>query len=297
MYESWVEMKAITDADPTLDFEYLVQGEMPGEEAQIAAVRRNRFQMAGLSWLGMSTLISELNVTFSPFLFESLEEAHFVYDNFLFEPMSELFEEKGLVLISYAEAGWTVLFGNQPLLRPEDVKGRKFRTSPNPAYRFFLEAVGADRIALSYDGIVSGMQTGLIEGGLTSEIFYFFAILDAAPHVTFARLAYNGGGVFANREWLESLTPAQRNIVLTGYPDGPAIRALQIKWFENVVAGASARGIHIHRASETEREAWRAATKDVPAKIIADAGGRSQELYDTILRGKVAFAAQAQRAN
>ncbi len=292
MYESWMDMKEVTDADPAFEFEYLIQGEMPGEEAQAGAVRRNRFQMGGLSWIGLSSMIPELSVTMAPFLFDSLEEAYFVHDNYLFEPIGELFEEKGLVLIKFTGAGWSVMFGDRPFLRPADLAGLKFRTSPNPAHRLFLEAAGADRISLSYADVVSGLQTGLIDGGLTSDGFYFFGILDAAPHVTFARLAYNGAAIFANREWFDSLAPKQRRVIASAYPSSPKFRELQNNWLKKLEDEATAKGIRIHRANAAERALWRTMTEDVPAKIIEDVGGRSRDLYEVILQGKAAYAAR-----
>ncbi len=44
-------------------------------------------------------------------------------------------------------------------------------------------------------------------------------------------------------------------------------------------------------ANDAQRAAWKRVTENVVDQIIADAGGRSREVYEAILAGKAAFAA------
>ena len=56
------------------------------------------------------------------------------------------------------------------------------------------------------------------------------------------------------------------------------------------MAKAAAHGATMHELSPEARARWVAATLPVHRRLIDAAGGRSQELYDLVMRGKKAFA-------
>ena len=52
-----------------------------------------------------------------------------------------------------------------PVLKPDDLKGVRYRVSASLSSRYFAEAIGADLIPMGYGEIVQSLQTDLITAG------------------------------------------------------------------------------------------------------------------------------------
>lgn len=79
------------------------------------------------------------------------------------------------------------------------------------------------------------------------------------------------------------LEGAMRSGVMRG-PDGSVVRELRT---------AQGEPIAVHDLDPAQQAAWQRATANVVDQLIYEAGGRSREVYEAILAGKAAFAAQA----
>ena len=284
--------KAKIDAAPNVEMEYFIRGEVGTEETMLTALRRNRVQIGGITMWGLAGIIPEAAVPMLPFLFESTEEVDFVFDNYLQDPFTEFLAGRGLVFLEWSEVGWSNLYANKPVLTPADANGLKIRGSPNFAAQAFLQSVGADSIPLGTADIVPALQTGLIDGGLSSMVFFYYALSGFATDVTATHQSYDQGIQMANKEWWGSLTDDQRLIIKDAfYPIAPAradIRAL-IQGLETDLVSS---GINLHTPTPEQRAEWVMATAPSHRVILDEIGGRAEQVYAAILEGKRAFAGQ-----
>jgi len=79
------------------------------------------------------------------------------------------------------------------------------------------------------------------------------------------------------------LEGAMRSGVMRG-PDGNVVRELRTSGGEPIA---------VHDLNRDQQAAWQNVTANVIDQLIDEAGGRSREVYEVILAGKAAFAAQA----
>jgi TRAP-type C4-dicarboxylate transport system substrate-binding protein len=287
----WDMFKAAVATDPTLPFEYFLLGELGSEEQHMTALRRNRIQITGLTGLAVSVLIPAFAVTMQPFLFDSEAEGDFVFDTVVEPILKTWLDERGMVFLQFSEGGATGLYArDRTLTLPAQARGLRLRGSENIATQAFLESIGADRIALGSADQVPALQTGLIDGGTTTTVFYAMGLASVARHFTITGHSYDAGANVANKNWWQTLTPAQQSLVADAYGGAALLRRNVRGWVEGKFAALQAEGVSVHRLSAEERAAWREATAPARARILERAGKDGERLLAAIEEGRQEFA-------
>lgn len=108
-----------------------------------------------------------------PHMFETPEEADFVYDCCAARAVESYLKAAGYRFLGWSEAGWTNFYGQSPMLVPEDVKGRILRTPSTASVAVFFRDLGVDTVFIPINDIVPSPQTGLVEGVASSLPWYF----------------------------------------------------------------------------------------------------------------------------
>ena len=285
----WDHFKARSAQDSTLELEFYIRGELGTEEEMLGALRRNRVQVGGITMWGLAGLIPEAAIPMIPFLFESTEEVDSIFDNFLVEPFNALLSEKGMVFMQWSEVGWNSLYGNKPFLVPTDTKGVRLRGSPNFAAQAYLTAVEADPVPLGVADIVPALQTGLIDGGLSGLIYFYYSLRDFATDFTETKHSYDQGVEMANKQWWDSLDVNQQRTIKESWMPLDKARTLVRSLAVNLRSEMISEGMAVHRLSPEQRDLWVSATAPTHRQIIQEVGGRAQDIYNAILEGKRAF--------
>ena len=289
----WDYFKAKIDETPDVEMEYFIRGEVGTEEMMLTALRRNRVQIGGITMWGLAGIIPEAAVPMIPLLFDSEEEVVFVFDNYLRILFTVFLAERGLVFLDWSEVVWNNLYANKPVLTPSDAIGLKLRGSPNFAAQAFLQSVGANSIPLGTSDIAPPLQTGLVYGGLSGLVFFYYALSDFATHVTETHQSYDQGIQIANKQWWDSLAKTQRVAIADAFfPIGRAradIRGL----IKTLRSDLVARGMTLHALTDQQRALWIAKTAPSHHIILDEIGGRAEDVYAAIVEGRRAFAAQS----
>lgn len=274
----------------------LIYGEAGSEEQVLAGLRRGRIHIGSVSALALSSLIPEMEVTKIPFLFESDAEFDFVVDTVLLGEFQKMLADKNLVVLRWIDLGGLGLFGRKPLVLPDDVRGYRMRATSDVATQVFFKAVGADMAFVAGPEIVPSLQTGLLDGGVTTTTAYAQSgIAPLATHYTLTDHAFLGALLLVNRSWLTGLPAMDAKAVTEAFADNAAIRRFYRTAAARILTEAADHGITIHRLSPEQRAAWVAAVKDSRDPVIAGSGAGGRVLFEKILAGKAAFAAANSR--
>jgi len=267
----------------------LIYGQLGSEEQLLSGLRRGRIQFANLSAQVTSTVVPELALLYAPFLFDSAEEADYVYDTYLTDIFRELLAEKNLHLLTWYEIGFHSVYAKEPIIVPADAAGRRYRVSSSLNSRLFAEAIGADVIPLGFGEIVSGLQTGLIEAGDNSVSLYArTGIADEAPEYTQTRHVFGVSVIVADKKWWNQLDQADRTILVESFPTIDESRRLtRAQDIEDL--RDPELGIRSQELTPEQRAEWKRAAVNVTRELIDALGGRSGEIYDVIVKGKAEF--------
>ncbi len=279
------------------DLKMLITGQLGSEEQVLSGLRRGRVQYASLSALFASTVVPEAALLYGTYLFESFEEADFIYDNYLTALFTELLAEQGLHFVAWNEVGFHHLYAKRPIMSPDDAAGLRFRVSASRASTLLAQILKADVIPLGFGEIVVSLQTGLIEAGENGATLYATSgAATEAPHLTLTRHAFGVSLIVSAKNWWDQLTDRQQEILTAAFPSPAEVRPLARAETQEILSSAPERGFTVHTLSDDQLAAWRAATAGTAETLANEIGGRAPEIYATILEGKRAFRA-GQRAS
>lgn len=113
----------------------------------------------------LSSRAEAFTAWFAPFAFKNLEEANEARDTEVAEKILATMDDQGIKGLDYLFAGNRVmLFKDKEVLKPEDMKGLKFRVTPSPPLQEFYKSLGASPESLPLPEVYAAIQTGVIDG-------------------------------------------------------------------------------------------------------------------------------------
>ena len=291
-YQKWMlfrdRLGSLSDGE--MEVTPMVTGELGSEEVILNGLRRGRIHIINISGLVAGTLVPEIALLQAPFLFDSEAEADYVYDHVLFDIYHDLLAEHGLKFLSWDEVGVHHVYGKSPLIKPNDLKNKRFRVPSGLAARLFAEALGADIIPLSFSENIIGLQTGLVDAGANAVILYASTgIAEEAPHITLTGHITAVNFVLTADRWLNSLSPKHQHAVDTSWLPINQAREMSRREAQDFLGEAVTRGFNIHTLTARQREVWRQASAPVTQQLIDSIGGRAAAIYQAIRGGKSEF--------
>lgn len=289
----WDRYKADFAARPDLfDLDYHIYGELGASEPLLGALKRGRVHFVGTSQSVISTQIPEVAVLSLPYLFESKEEADYVYDCCIQDLYQPLVAEENYVLLMFAEAGWSHFYSDRAIRVPADVKGMSIRAAQSPAVVGFLKELEADTVFLTMSDVVPALQTGMINGGFGAITWHMGATREDARHFTLTGHVYETGLFLVNKGWWDDFTDEQRALMLMAFEgfdkQRREVRADQDSEIDRLIA----EGDPVYEPTEDERALWIKAGLATHAAVVDEIGGEAGVIYDKIMEAKAAFRAR-----
>ncbi|MCC5866966.1 MAG: TRAP transporter substrate-binding protein [Gammaproteobacteria bacterium] len=290
--EQWLMFqRAVEGSDEGFSLRMLIYGQLGSEEQLVSGLRRGRVQFANLSAMAASTVLPEFALLYAPYLFDSYEEADYVFDNYLTSRFRDMLAERGMHLITWNEIGFHHVYGKRPLLTPADMRGVRFRVSASPASQLFAQAVGADRISIGFGDIVPSLQTNLIDAGENGVPLYArTGIAGEAPHLTLTAHSLGMSVIVAEKGWWDGLTDSQRELFGTAFPSIQITRSMIREEIDRDLAISETElGFTSHELTPEQRAQWIEATRGTHEPLIRTLGGQSREIYELIQQGRAAY--------
>lgn len=100
-----------------------------------------------------------------PFLFSSEEQGHRVLDGPVGAQLRQRLEARGVVPLAYMEGGFRHMINNiRPIVRPEDLRGIKFRVLQSPIYIEMYRSLGGNAVPMAWAETFTAVQQGAIDG-------------------------------------------------------------------------------------------------------------------------------------
>jgi len=157
--------KAVEDAtNNEIEFK-IYPGQVAGDEKDVLRkIRIGQLDSGGFTGVGLGEILPEVRIMDSPFLFKSYEEVDYIADQF-FNYFLKKFDEKGFILLGWAEVGFVYVFTNKPINALEDMNGVKmWMWEGDPIAEATFKAFKISPIPLSITDVLTSLQTRLING-------------------------------------------------------------------------------------------------------------------------------------
>ncbi len=263
-------------------------GSLGGEKALVRRTAQGSVQCFGGSTAALGSLVPELNVIEAPFLFESEQQADRALDGQAKDIVAQSVEARGFRFGLWAENGFRSWYTKErPIRTPEDMRGLRMRSQEALVHLETYRAVGASPVPIDVTNVLTSLQTGVVDGFDNTPLFAFAASwYQAARHMTLSQHSYQPGIVVYSKSWYDGL-PADLQQVLDNVPRQHTVQGRQgVRQMNPILLRNLERfGIQIHEPTAEERAAFVQATRRVPDRVAAKAGGRGRQLLRAI-RGR-----------
>jgi tripartite ATP-independent transporter DctP family solute receptor len=142
--------------------------QLGGEKEMIEQAQVGALQLARISVGPMGPIVPELNVFNLPFMFRDDAHMEKVIDGPIGDEMLKKLSDHstaGLVGLAWMNAGSRHVYNSKhPIKAVEDLKGLKIRMMGNPVFVDTMNSLGGNGIAMGYDQLINGLQTGVVDG-------------------------------------------------------------------------------------------------------------------------------------
>lgn len=288
------EIKQKTDAKVIID---IFPAQQLGNDHQMVEMARNgELDIVLTPTAKMSVAVPSIQYADLPFYFPSREDVYAMLDGEPGQMILHNLKSIGLIGVAFWENGFKHFTANQPLLRVEDFKDKKFRVMKSRIIMEQFRALGAEPIAIDFystkqalhDKVVDGQENPLV--AIASMGFY-----KEQSDLTLSEHAYLGY-VFSFSEKTFNKLPQniQMTLIDTAKEITPWEREETHKREKKLLEIIKNAGVHIHTITDEERHRFVQTTAYIPAKyeeiIGANIISKTKELlynkYGGLLQNK-----------
>lgn len=226
--------------------------------------------------------VSDMNVTFAPYLIESWEDFDKIHESEWYADQVAQLEEKGLHLVSNNwHYGIRHLLSKNPVNAIEDMKGMKVRTPNSTAESANFVAQGAVSTPMALSDVYTSLQQGTIDAVENPlDVLYNNAFHETAKNLTLTGHTYINASWLYSEELWNSLTEEQQGWFLES---GEAAA----EYFNGIVEEAADKALEDMQAEGvTVQEFDRSACADATKAFceLPDVNEKwSEGLYDTLM--------------
>lgn len=223
----------------------------------------------------------KLNVLDLPYLFDSYDHVYRVVDGDVGQALLGELAQNRMQGLAFWEIGFRKITNSvRPVRTPDDLKGLKIRTTPNPAHVQAFELWGAAPTPMAFTEVYLALETGTVDGQENPvNIIRSNRFQEVQKHMSLTDHAYTVSIVSMNLAKFQSLPEEQQQALVTAAREAAEFqRKLNREQDEAGLADISAAGVAV--VDDVDREAFKEIVfEKVAGTYVAEHGS---ELVDAI---------------
>lgn len=189
-----------------------IQGD---EKDVLRKIRMGQLHSAGFTGVGLGEILPEERILELPMLFRNAEEVDYIA-SLLYEDFARKFEEKGFIILGWADVGFAYLYAQKPIRSIEDLRGIKmWMWEGDPVAEATFKALGVSAIPLSLPDVRTSLQTNLIEAVYVPPLpCVSLQWHTQVKTIMDVPLAYVSGAVLISKRMFNKLAPEHQQLLL-----------------------------------------------------------------------------------
>ena len=256
-----------------------------GDAKELEALLLGDVQLIAPSLSKFDRYTKKIQIFDLPFLFDDIEAVDRFQDSPAGQSLLTSMKNRGLIGLGYWHNGMKQLSTNKDkLVRPDDVKGLKFRIQASDVLEAQFRALGANPQKMAFSEVYQALQTGVVDGqeNTWSNIYSqkFHEVQKTIAETNHGVIDYM---VVANAKWWDGL-PADVRKGLSEAMKEATDHANKLAFDLNEADKkkiADAGKAKIQKLAKDDVAAWRKAMEPVWKKFEADIG---RDLIDAALK-------------
>ena len=200
--------------------------QLGNDSTVIGAVRGGTIDIMMAGSGNFAGMAPEMDVLDIPFLFRDPAHAYATVDGKIGQRLASALESKNLKQLAYWEVGFrSITTKNRPVNKPEDVKGLKLRTTPNPTHIQAWKLLGSNPIPMPLGELYSALESGAVDAQEHPvDITYAAKFYEVQKHLTMSRHAFTAMPVVMNKKKFDALKPEQQQALLSAAEDAKLLQ-------------------------------------------------------------------------
>lgn len=254
-------------------FNIVPNAALGGEKEVAEGIRLGSIQASLSTLSNLSTWVPETQLFDLPFLFRDASHLEAALEGACGDDLGARLEKEGIVAPAFINYGARHLLAREPLLSPDEVKGKRIRVIQSPLHAQLWESFGAHPIALPITETYNALSTGHVDAmDLTLSAYAGFRLYEVVPQVTLTGHIHAAGAViFSGRFW-SGLDEEARSVLQKAAVEGARhFNALMAADEKASVKVAEDGGAVLHEV--TDRAAWEAPARAVWESFAERVGG------------------------
>lgn len=257
-------------------FNIVPNAALGGEKEVAEGIRLGSIQASLSTLSNLSTWVPETQLFDLPFLFSDAAHLEASLEGACGGDLGEKLAKEGIVAPAFINYGARHLLAREPLLSPDEVKGKRIRVIQSPLHAQLWESFGAHPIALPITETYNALSTGHVDAmDLTLSAYAGFRLYEVVPQVTLTGHIHAAGAViFSGRFW-SGLDEEARAVLQKAAVEGARhFNALMAADEKASVEVAQEGGAVLHEV--TDRAAWEAPARKVWESFADRVGGMAR---------------------
>lgn len=217
-FEAATKMNEVLKAktNGALELKIFTDSQLGTFQAAIAGVRGGTIDLAisgSGNFTGLEPMIGVLDI---PFLFRDSAHAYKVLDGEIGTQLLDKLAAQGLKGLAYWDNGWRQMTNSKrPIVKPEDVKGLKMRTTGSPAHIEAFKELGANPVPMPIAELYTALEMKTVDGQEHPlGVFYSSKFYEVQKYVSLTYHAYSALILVMNKAKFDALPAAQQKAVV-----------------------------------------------------------------------------------
>jgi len=238
---------------------------------------------------GLSSIVREVNVIETPYLFDSFESADKALDNpEVLKQVRKVLSRRGLIFGIWSENGYRSYFSRQKIRKPSDMKGMRFRSQESLVHVETYEAFGASPVPIDNGNTLMSVQTGVVDGFDNTPLFamagsWYQGLKDGERNLFLSRHCYQPALLTYSKKWFDTLPKDVQKVLTTISHEMTVWGRGQVRKIEPVLLKNLKRyGYDIYDPTQEELAAFKTAQKGVADRVAKEMGPEGVALLEAI---------------
>lgn len=236
----------------------LYPGGIAGDEPDLVRkIRIGQLQAGLLTMVGLQTIWNGLKALSYPLFIRDEPEFERVLAGLRPRFEREL-EARGFKVVLWSPGGWMYFFTRYPVATPDDLRKQKIWVTGNPDELQAWHATGFQVVILPTTDVLTGLQTGMIDGIITSPLVaasnQWFSV---ASHMLGLKLSpLFGAVVLSTKSWSELPEELRPQLLEAAERVSASLEPAIAKADEEAIAVMRKHGLVVTEVGSGERAEW-----------------------------------------
>src|SRR5574337_1933401 len=192
-----------------IQIEIFPSGQLGNDPKILEGIKLGTIEMGMTGNPFFSAFAPEMNVLDLPYLFRDYDHVYKVVDGPTGVEILRAVDMNGMKGLGTIEIGFRNLTNSRhPVKSPEDMKGLKIRTTPNPAHVQAFRLMGANPVPMPFTEVYLALKTGTVDGQENPiTLIEAMKFYEAQKYLSMTNHAYTVSNVVMNLKKYEELKP------------------------------------------------------------------------------------------